>query len=367
MNKLIIQIVLIILTFNKSIVKSQESIKECLEPFCTCLNNNKTLYCSKFTNYDQLDFMQTNGHQFEQVELSPEGEPLELNENLNFYGLKLNGQLSLGNIRSFSAFYNPFRRIDYVKLNLKIYNSYLKFFGGGIDGPNELETKIINDCRLDGDAELFYFVFSGVEITEFTLDNVLFESKLCPLLFKNSLIHTMSIINPSGAYGFQNVIRSTKSSQLNAHIEQLELTFTKNITDRPHWLDSSILNNDMFNNMIRININSANSLAFIREDAFTGFPKLKRLELKNVHLKELLVRNRQWIKNLNYYQANFDMNNINNVLTQSLSDQIFQLIIWIDDDWTFNDEKDICLFKDFPHQKLVFPFLMNTSKSLPCT
>jgi hypothetical protein len=120
----------------------------------------------------------------------------------------------------------------------------------------------------------------------------------------------------------------------------------------------------LFKDLNRLNINIATRLAYIQEDTFKCFPNLKKFEINKVNLKDLLTRNRRWLKNLNFNQPifNFDSQRITSIVME----KIFKLIIWADA-WNFNEEKDICLFRNFPHEKLVFPFIINSPTTLPCT
>jgi hypothetical protein len=155
-------IILILVGLNK--VSSQT---DCLQPYCNCLNRT-ALICHNFTGFQQLDFRRVNGWLFETVELRPLNIKIDLNEFLNFNGLRLNGRLTLHNIRSFTAFYNPFRQILYNKFNLAILNSNFKFVGGST-GNVQQETVLLNDCDFQMQADNFNFVFSNLKIIEFTL------------------------------------------------------------------------------------------------------------------------------------------------------------------------------------------------------
>lgn len=340
---------------------------ECMEPFCFCLNQN-TLHCTNFTRFDQLDFRRTNGRIFEQVEIRPLTFQIDLNEKLSFVGLRLNGRLSLSNIRSINAFYNPFRQIMYERFDLAFYTSTFKFYGG----LSEIENSTLTECDIrPGSSQMLNFIFSGLRIQELILCGVYFENTMCPLLFRNSIIQTMIITDPFGAFGFrkikQNQIAKTDVLQfLNSNIRQIEFDFNVDNADQPQWIDAeNILNPDLFLYLDRINIISARRLAYIQEDTFKFLPSVKKLEIKNVRLKDLLTYNKRWLKNLNYRSRTYDMESIK--LNSSNVMDVFQFIVWINDDWDFNEEKDICLFKSFAHNKLVFPFLLFSKTNLPCT
>ena len=131
-------------SFNK-INHVNAQINNCMSPFCQCLNST-TLLCSNFTSFNQLDFQRVSDILFESVELRPLNRKLDLNHNLNFHGLKLNGRLTLSQLNSLDAFYNPFRQIVYNQFSLAILNSNFKFVGGST-GNSEAENSILNSCN----------------------------------------------------------------------------------------------------------------------------------------------------------------------------------------------------------------------------
>ncbi|CAF1004207.1 unnamed protein product [Brachionus calyciflorus] len=338
---------------------------ECLSPCCYCLNA-VTLYCANFTQFPQLDFRRTNGRVFHKVDIIPLSF-IDLNENLNLNGLKLNGKLSFSNIRSINPFYNPFRVIQHERFDLAFYNSNFRFVNSL--NPNNEENLILQDCEINQNSKNLDFIFSNLELTEFILCNVFFEKPTCPVLFRNSIIKNIIITDPIGAFGFskikQDPIIFDTQGFLNSFISQLELSFSPENT-HPQYIDTeNILNPNLFVYLERLNIISAKRLAYIQEDTFKNLPSLKKLELNNVPLKTLLTYNRRWMKNMNYREKFYDIDYIR--LNSSISNNIFQFIVWVNDDWNFVQEKDVCLFKNFPHNKLVFPFLLFSKPDLPCT
>lgn len=362
------QILLLLITLNIGLDKVSAQT-DCLQPYCNCLNRT-TLTCHNFTAFQQLDFRRVNGWLFEMVELRPLNVKIDLNENLNFNGLRLNGRLTLHNIRSFTAFYNPFRQILYNKFNLAILDSNFKFVGGST-GNVQQENVLLNECDFQTQAENFNFVFSNLKIIEFTLSNILFERTMCPFLFKNTAISNLIINEPLGAFGFDTIKITSPSinifTLLNTNIAQISFDYGKSPTQvQPQWLDAqTMLNQFMFAQLNRINLVSAPQLAYIQEDTFVTLKSVRKFEINNVRLKSLLTRNRRWLRNLNFNGLTYDMDKLQ--IDLALEQSVFQLLIWVNDDWSFNEESDICLFRNFPHNKLVFPFLLFSKTSLPCT
>lgn len=357
------KILLIFLLAN--LVRSQSTGPECLIPYCYCVSP-VSLHCANFTRFNQLDFSRTNGRIYQKVDLIPLVF-LDLNENLNLNGLRLNGKLSFSNIRSINPFHNPFRVLSHDRFDLAFYNSNFKFTNS--IKPSQSENLILSNCSINTSSQSLNFIFSDLNIVEFILCNVYFEKPVCPALFRNSVIRNMIITDPIGAFGFakisQNPVVLDPLLFLNSYISQIEFAYSpENLS--PQYIDTEhILQPDLFLYLQRINIVSARRLAYIQEDTFKNLPSLKKLELNNVPLKNLLSYNRRWLKNMNYRERFYDLDYIR--LNSSVANKVFQFIVWANEDWNFVEEKDICLFKNFPHGKLVFPFLLFTKPDLPCT
>lgn len=232
-----------------------------------------------------------------------------------------------------------------------------------------IDMGVLNDCKYDSSVYNFNFVFGNLKLVEFSTYYSFFVKPMCPLFFQNSKIDYFNVIDPVGAFGFTNVVYSISSMSiptiLNASIRQIDFSYGVQNLEQPEWLDAQcILNVDLFKDLNRINLNIATRLAYIQEDTFKNLPSVKKLEINKVPLKDLLLRNRRWLKNLNFNQPvfNFESQRLSSIVME----KIFKLIIWADS-WTFNEEKDVCLFRNFPHEKLVFPFIINSPTTLPCT
>jgi hypothetical protein len=269
-------------------------------------------------------------------------------------------RLTLSNLRSFNAFYNPFKHILLYRFDLTIQNSELNFQSH--NQQSETQKTIVNECSFRFGSQDLDLIFGNLKITEFIIANVKFTRPICPFLFKNSQITNFIIIDPQNAFGFSKLTDNYASEFLNVRINQIYLNHTNNY-QQPQWLDSEyILNPNMFQQLNRINIHSAPRLEYIQDNTFNRLPGLKILEINNVNLKDLLERSRRWIKNLNNQVPSYDIEQIS--MNSSISPSIFQLILWGDDEqkWSFNEDKDICLFRNFPHRKLVFPFILFTNE-----
>ena len=104
-------------------------------------------------------------------------------------------------------------------------------------------------------------------------------------------------------------------------------------------------------------------------DLFVYFEHLKNIDLQLDNLKEFLHADTKWMSTLNWY-TNIDPYNISKVRENlnSLMRVKFQFLkryVSFDVIYEYPDE-DICLFRDFPHNHMVYPIL-RPGKQLKCT
>lgn len=165
-------------TIARSSVQNVINQKECLEPFCSCINNDY-LFCTNFTRFSQLKFAYTNNRLFRRVELRPRYQ-LELNKELQLANLNLKGRLNLYNLKSIDLKYNPFKKLRYPRIQL-----------GLIDSKLDYKEKCKQMNGLDS-------TFANLRLDLFRLDNVNFSKPLCPYMFQNSTIEQFVITNPNG-------------------------------------------------------------------------------------------------------------------------------------------------------------------------
>jgi len=324
-----------------------QSNHSCLEPYCSCINPD-ILLCNNFSRFLDLNFTHLTAHQhtFKYVELHPK-KALDLNEHLQLSGLRLHGTLSLHNLKSLRLDYNPFQSLNYVMFNLAIVDSSFSF--------NETCLQTHNKRDL---------IFSKLSLYEFRLVNVTFTQPVCARIFHHSKIERFIILQPSGIFELDRTTAANTS--LNTSITEFEFKFR--LTGQ--WLDSySVLDSEFFKDLRRVSLDSVADLISIEQDTFKRLPNVKDLVVNNVGLKKLLLRSNAWLNSLNYNQPPILWENTYPVDVRSLQKEIFKLIIYFndEDDWQFTNDSDICLFQSFPHQSLVFPFLVPSAHKFTCT
>ena len=131
-------------------------------------------------------------------------------------------------------------------------------------------------------------------------------------------------------------------------------------------LNAKILNKDVFEKLIKLDLEG--QITYIQDDLFRNFKDIRSIRFRMQVISNLFARRNSWLEHLNsdidvdpaqpdavYY---YGSKNIVLVLNQLFSNLTF---------YDYPDE-DICLFKNFPHRKLVWPLLMpNFKTKCSCT
>lgn len=332
---MILKLIIALLTLNNLI----NCELGCMNPYCECSTDYTKLICTQFTSYHQLDFLRVILREFNVVELLPL-KTIALDNNLNLNGLNLNGVLILKSINSIDFNSKPFQTIKSKNYSIKILNS-------------NFDTINLFNCDYGN------YIFSSLVLNEFTLCNVEFNIPICPFLFGSSIIETFTINNPKG-----NFIFNTINQQVNANINYFIIKSAK-----INHLDSiNIINRNLFDKIKSLSLIGLDSLETIEDNLFTYFKSMRMLKFNEMDVKNILAISQNWLKNLNS-DVYFDIDAQN--VTESLRKFIFFMgfdRISFEYPNKSEDIKSFCLFKHFPHNKLIYPYIsQNNNLSCTCT
>jgi len=204
--------------------------------------------------------------------------------------------------------------------------------------------------------------FSNVDYTLRFENNINYPSSISHLLFKGSNINDLQFSDLSNTKLKRNYFtfeKNFESQNLNSNINNLELAlFMVN-------LSNDILDENVFENTKSITIN--NFVASIDIETFKPFKKLKEIYFSVYSLKELFNQNTKWMMYLNN-NVKIDLTSKVQILDESQKMTIefreFSFLKFRIDHYLYPDE-DLCLFRYFPHENYVFPYLIECSDS--CT
>jgi hypothetical protein len=160
-------------------------------------------------------------------------------------------------------------------------------------------------------------------------------------------------------------------------LEFIKINDTKPLNSRPEnvyfvilQLQYEILNDKLFNEHVFANtkvLSVAGMLYTIEEKLFRDFNRIRVLFISIENLQSFFHSGTKWMNGLNY-DLNVDLKNVipfNQLENRELTLQLDHSISHFSHEYKYPDE-DMCLFRDFPHEKLIFPLIIFTSK-FDCT
>lgn len=316
-------------------------------PYCNCYTSPIVIVCDNFDSFSQLNFSKGAGNDtiIYELELAPL-KPLTL-DSLDLSGIEITGQVTLRNIAKFSLLTNPFEsaRKD-NKLRLNLYESTLEF---ELNGANLKEDCAVNSV----DSDLLP-LFSSFDYIEFGR-NMNYSSDLCPLVFKGANIRVMEMNSlKSNGFKFRSLNKFTTDpyDPLKINVEYLKIYDSSNLV-----LDEKFFDEDVFYKTAHIEIDNSN-LETITDSTFGDLYNLRKLTLNIENFEEFLIKSKnsnKWMSKLN---SDISIDLSNEVEIQENLNYTFLIIFnnrIKDQNYLYPDE-DLDLFKNFPHEKVIFNY-----------
>nr|QVK45830.1 G protein-coupled receptor [Proales similis] len=214
-----------------------------------------------------------------------------------------------------------------------------------------------------------FALFASASIQNVHFYHSLLVANLCPLLFRNA--HFNLIINALT----QSMIKTNRmlfdewQAPVGAVLSEFRLEMFRTHL-RPVGLSNALMQNTS-------SLFLLGQIECVQEDLFVYFKQLRRVLMRNNNLKELFHRGLGWMKHLNqrFKASNKNYSNPFERLFE-ISSRLMGLFI-IEESVKIGSKRlnnsynypntDLCLFKDFPHQRLVLPFLVNDQRECTCT
>ena len=244
----------------------------------------------------------------------------------------------------------PIKNLKYI--NIILQYAKLDFF------HNKTKLDKVEQCHLNTyiQSKFFFQPFNSL-----LFDKVAYPSSLCPLIFLRSRANFISFGDITNSFMLKNPLYFT---QIETFLPETQFYLndlnTLKLDIYYENLSRATLDPHIFGHAKHIWLNGV--LNGIESDAFKGFNRLECLELQLDNLKEFFHRfNIRWMDNLNRAdEVTFSMRRIVllKLFAKFSSVRLNQV-------YTYPNE-DICLFKDFPHSRLVYPIIL-PGKKLKCT
>lgn len=344
------------------------SINYCMKylPHCQCRSSER-IECSNFETFDKLNFQDpvkiklSNLKQYHFMKINPK-VPLKLDDSFNLDELNLDTnkfQFILNNIDSFELTSNPFHSYSaFGSLPLiSINNSSFSFVYRGKEF-NWFCDLVIKDSQLNPLFSSFKSLYLGYS------SSVDFSSPICPAVFKNTNLDSLFMTNLSLSNRPRFIDVQDSDANINSHINSVHIQASQ------IGLDSSLLDKHVFKNTKKISIEFSN-LTAIDTHVFSQLRSLKHINFWLFNFDHLIHSiGLDWLNGLNNELKLFYDVEVLDKKFQKLKEFVHKKQVTIelrDESGTyFYPDEDFCIFKDFPHSRLVFP-LIQSSKKLNCT
>ena len=264
------------------------------------------------------------------------------------------------NIQGIDILSNPLQKNNFISdnINLEFKKVDLEFYAN---------KKLIkrNTCN----RSLFFEIsdnmitvwsssfFTNTSFLKF--NSVKFPQETCPFTFQHSKIGTLDTLCRSSFIKTNVLSFIHLPGSMGKYIDSSILQFILNMYHVR--LDSSLLDEYVFKELLVLDLNG--QISSIQSDLFKSFEKLKMLRIKTQNAKGILTHNNKWIQSLNS-DVQVDLNNRLD-MRNNMNRLFFLIIFQTYSNVTYYDfpDEDFCFFNDFPHQKLIVPFLRPTFKS----
>ena len=357
-NFYIKMIITIIITTVFALIKCDSIMKQ--EEEC-CFNTNKAyrketrITLTNFNNLNELKFNCKHPIEMSILQLIP-NTPIIIDNSLELKNLKINSidiefAFLFTNFKGFELNSNPFKDV--------LINNEFKCYYFHIDSNFDfyLNKTLINakNCN-ENLPNLSFMKQTRVLILEKSNTN---SAETCPIVFKNMNLIMLSIkVKLSLIYRnsitFQNV---SIKQDLNCTIFETILSVYRSD------LSSKLFNEHVFKTLKILDIYGV--INKIEADSFINLNQLHILKIKSQNIKNIFATKNKWLKYLNkdIIVNQEDLNNFNENILVLLIYQSIENVTY----YSYPNE-DLCLFKDFPHQRLVVPILRpNTKSECTCT
>ena len=309
-----------------------------------CSSIINAINCNGFNSFKDV-VLNTTQTKIKSITLTPSTQLL-LNDDLNLRNLAFeeNFEFTIEKIKGIQAELDPFS-IDNTRTG--------KFYVSNSIFETYNENVVIDSFEscLSLFDSFFISIFDDFDFVSLR-ENITYPPELCPAIFMGTIIETIEFFSLTQANRPNFIDLNSSDADLMDSISNLKI-FNSQI-----FLDDKLFTKNIFKYTKSLLINNS-SLIDIQDGLFTEFNDLKSIELKLNNYEEFIqTSSMSWLKSLN-------SNVTDGLNTLDEQQQMFITLTDLTEKYDYPD-KDICKFKDFPHERLVFP-IINAKPSLDCT
>ena len=195
--------------------------------------------------------------------------------------------------------------------------------------------------------------------TEITFRKVRYPSVVCSIAFGDASANSLTFGDISNSFLHKNRLAFT------SHAFKMKSLVTLGLELYRERISTRLMNKYVFGRVRVLQISC--SIAEIDANVFNGFEQLKRIHFGIENLRDFFHKGNTWMHGLNA-GLNVDLTNRTQVkmsLNKAIQLRFSQTKTYVD--YEYWDE-DICLFRDYPHSRLVFTLIdMDQSQQAKCT
>ena len=261
-------------------------------------------------------------------------------------GIDVNAAVDFKNV-------NPMQYLDGYNLNLKFLDSRLAMYENGVESDKCSE----NESSNNGSDFFSIFQYYSSPHTFISIENLSNKNKLCPMIFKNVEISSISFIYVENSFYRRNSFEFMESKQIDQKTTIYNVYFKE-----CHMFDfnKKILNPSVFKEVKTILFDG--TINSIQVDVFKPFKNLRKLDITIVYVESMFRRiGIEWTKSLNS-DINVNISNQSEISNKAgfIFDLCFQENVFKYEEKIYNrfPIEDFCLYRDFPFEQLV---LLGTS------
>lgn len=334
-------------------------------PWCDC--DQETLDCRNIDRFNELNFTKVESTlKFRKILITPRlRERLVPESNLNLDSLVIDtthgATVQIANVDEFDFNFDPLRGLNNFHhrhtIILKLVNSTFKL---------KLNNTPLNN-RCDNHLLELTPGFGGLlnQVNFLILENVKFVEPICPFMFRNSRLAIFQIENALGTLQFLEVKFDQKKAQSPLNFTVQTMIFKNLFFEK---INTSILHPVVYNTVKSIIFDDIDiGPGWVDNHLFeNNFGRLKHLEIKLKHWKQHTTRSFKFLKYLNNVQNQINLDSMPNSTKINLKEKFILHLIG-SDYFNFERDTDVCMFEQFPFDRLVIPYVFTASSVCTCT
>ena len=283
---------------------------------------------------------------------------LDFKSLISLFRFPLNYQelILFQNVKGFN-----FRKIKQLKKYDLLYsfdvifmNAYFEFYINGTLITKEMCFKKTFENHVN---------FFGTLIRQTFDDNIFYNQKICPYVFVNNSLEQLILNQITNSLIFRNRLEFMDIDENKTFSNSLVFLQLNIFYDE---ISSKLLNKFVFANLKFLSLTGL--IDNIENNLFNSFKKIRCIILNHQHFRRFFQQGTKWMNSLNS-DIEINLNNkaeiqLHNFKIIFLEFYHFNMIQNVE--YVYPDE-DICLFKDIPFSRLVFPIIKFKSDIPKCT